>query len=239
MAQEIVLTEPKLVPTLILTGTGPAGGEVIDKVTPLTIVDMIKGALTFRDPKYYLFFTTTQNGRRAAKAFLERLKEGRTNRDKAIFPRRFLGATQGDQGLWAASAARPERHPHSHLRCEWRSGQDGAEQQYPRSRPAYPRRATGDLRGTPGMAGSSRITPISSRKSCPSSRLDAFPTGRLCGRKRSAFRPGTPTDTLHSDFLSSDRIPTNLQRGIHRVIRTVSEIDGRRGLQPQGIGRER
>jgi pimeloyl-ACP methyl ester carboxylesterase len=84
VAQEVVLTEPKLVRKLILTGTGPAGGEGIDKVTPLTIVDMIKGALTFRDPKYYLFFTTTPNGRRAANAFLERLKERRTNRDKAI-----------------------------------------------------------------------------------------------------------------------------------------------------------
>ena len=84
VAQEIVLTEPKLVRKLVLTGTGPAGGEGIDKVTPLTIVDMIKGALTFRDPKFYLFFTRTPNGRRAANAFLERLKERKNNRDKAI-----------------------------------------------------------------------------------------------------------------------------------------------------------
>ena len=84
VAQEIVLTEPKLVRKLILSGTGPAGGTGIDKVTPLTIVDMIKCALTFRDAKYYLFFTTTQNGRRAATAFLQRLKERKNNRDKAI-----------------------------------------------------------------------------------------------------------------------------------------------------------
>ncbi|WP_436171884.1 alpha/beta fold hydrolase [Mesorhizobium sp. LjNodule214] len=84
VAQEIVLTEPTLVRKLILAGTGPAGGEGIDKVTPLTIVDMIKGALTFRDAKYYLFFTTTPNGRRAANAFLDRLKERNNNRDKAI-----------------------------------------------------------------------------------------------------------------------------------------------------------
>lgn len=84
VAQEIVLTEPKLVRKLILAGTGPAGGEGIDKVSPLTIVDMIKGALTFRDPKYYLFFTTTPNGRRAANAFLQRLKERKNNRDKPI-----------------------------------------------------------------------------------------------------------------------------------------------------------
>lgn len=84
VAQEIVLTEPGLARRLILTGTGPAGGTGINKVTPLTIVDMIKGTLTFRDAKYYLFFTTTPNGRRAARAFLARLKERRTNRDKAI-----------------------------------------------------------------------------------------------------------------------------------------------------------
>lgn len=84
VAQEIVLTEPGLVRKLILTGTGPVGGQGIDKVTPLTIVDMIKGALTFRDAKYYLFFTRTANGRRAANAFLERLKERKSNRDKAI-----------------------------------------------------------------------------------------------------------------------------------------------------------
>lgn len=89
VAQEIVLTAPKLVRKLILSGTGPAGGVGIDKVTPMTIVDMIKGALTFRDAKYYLFFTATPNGRRAAKAFLGRLKERKNNRDKAISLRAF------------------------------------------------------------------------------------------------------------------------------------------------------
>ena len=95
VAQEIVLTEPKLVRKLILTGTGPAGGEGIDKVTPLTIVDMIRGALTFRDPKHYLFFTTTPNGRRAANAFLDRLKERKNNRDKAISLSAFRAQLKG------------------------------------------------------------------------------------------------------------------------------------------------
>ena len=84
VAQEIVLTEPKLVRRLILAGTGPAGGEGMDKVTPVTIIDVMKGWLTFRDPKYYLFFTTTPNGHRAANAFLQRLKERKNNRDKAV-----------------------------------------------------------------------------------------------------------------------------------------------------------
>jgi pimeloyl-ACP methyl ester carboxylesterase len=90
VAQEIALTEPGLVRKLILSGTGPAGGEGIDRVTPVTIIDMIKGALTLRDPKFYLFFTTTPNGRQAARAFLDRLKERKRDRDKAISPRAFI-----------------------------------------------------------------------------------------------------------------------------------------------------
>ena len=51
-----------------------AGGEGIEKVAPLTYLDMVKGAVTFRDAKYYLFFTSTPTGRAAARDFLNRLK---------------------------------------------------------------------------------------------------------------------------------------------------------------------
>jgi pimeloyl-ACP methyl ester carboxylesterase len=51
---------------------------------------IIKGMLTFRDPKYYLFFTSTANGRRAAKDFLERLKEREADRDKPITIAAFM-----------------------------------------------------------------------------------------------------------------------------------------------------
>jgi len=84
VAQEIALRESQLVRRLILTGTGPAGGVGIDKVTGLTLRAMLKGALTLKDPKHYLFFTSTANGRRAAKAFLERLKERTNDRDSPI-----------------------------------------------------------------------------------------------------------------------------------------------------------
>jgi pimeloyl-ACP methyl ester carboxylesterase len=89
VAQEIALTEPKLVRRLILTGTGPAGGVGIDRVTGLTLRAMLKGALTLKDPKYYLFFTRTANGRRAAKAFLGRLRERTSDRDSPIAIRSF------------------------------------------------------------------------------------------------------------------------------------------------------
>ena len=90
VAQDIALKAPGLVRKLILTGTGPAGGKGIEKVGPVSRPLMIKGLLTLRDPKFYLFFTSTANGRRAAKAFLERLKERKSNRDKGATPEALL-----------------------------------------------------------------------------------------------------------------------------------------------------
>jgi pimeloyl-ACP methyl ester carboxylesterase len=89
IAQVIAQEEPQLVRKIVLAGTGPAGGVGIDKVTPVTIRAMIKGALTFKDPRHYLFFTQTPNGQRAARQFLKRLKERTDNRDNAISIRAF------------------------------------------------------------------------------------------------------------------------------------------------------
>ena len=84
IAQEIVLMAPQLVRKMIITGTGPAGGEGISKVARVTYLDMIRGWLTFQDPKQFLFFTRTPAGIRAGKEFLQRLKERSEDRDKAI-----------------------------------------------------------------------------------------------------------------------------------------------------------
>ena len=65
---------PELVRRLILTGTGPAGGTGIEKVSSVSWPLIVKGMLTFRDPKMFLFFTASKPSRHAAKAFLARLK---------------------------------------------------------------------------------------------------------------------------------------------------------------------
>jgi pimeloyl-ACP methyl ester carboxylesterase len=84
IAQVIAQQQPRLVRKMILAGTGPAGGEGIDKVTRITYLDTARGLLTRRDPKEFLFFTRTPNGRGAAKEFLARLGERANDRDKAI-----------------------------------------------------------------------------------------------------------------------------------------------------------
>ncbi|MHA5048306.1 alpha/beta fold hydrolase [Streptomyces sp. SD15] len=84
IAQVIAKEEPRLVRKVIFAGTGPAGGPGIDKVPALTVRATLKGALTRQDPKLSLFFTETAGGRRAGRAFLERLKERTHHRDKDI-----------------------------------------------------------------------------------------------------------------------------------------------------------
>jgi pimeloyl-ACP methyl ester carboxylesterase len=89
ISQVIAHDEPQLIRKIVLAGTGPAGGEGIDKVTAITIKDMLRAGFTFSDPKRYLFFTRTDSGKRAARDFLDRLKERTSDRDTAISPRAF------------------------------------------------------------------------------------------------------------------------------------------------------
>jgi pimeloyl-ACP methyl ester carboxylesterase len=84
IAQVIAQEAPQLVRKMILAGTGPAGGEGIDKVTRISYLDTARGLLTRQDPKQFLFFTRTPNGRRAGTEFLARLQERTSDRDKAI-----------------------------------------------------------------------------------------------------------------------------------------------------------
>src|SRR3954452_23037156 len=84
IAQVIAQQQPRLVRKMIIAGPGPAGGEGIENVTRISYLDTARGLLTRQDPKQFLFFTRTPNGRRAGKQFLARLEERTDDRDKAI-----------------------------------------------------------------------------------------------------------------------------------------------------------
>ena len=84
ISQEIVLKRPKLIRKMILSGTGPAGGTGISTVGRVSNWDVVRGMATRQDPKVYLFFTRTDNGKAAAKAFVQRINERTENRDKEI-----------------------------------------------------------------------------------------------------------------------------------------------------------
>src|SRR5437899_6806290 len=84
IAQVIAQDEPGLVRKLILTGTGPAGGKGMKEVVWVAQLDTLRGLLSRQDPKQFLFFTRTANGKRAGKEFLARLEERTVDRDRPI-----------------------------------------------------------------------------------------------------------------------------------------------------------
>lgn len=106
VAQQILIDAPDLVRRAILAGTGPAGGAGIERVGAVSWPLILKGIVTLRDPKTYLFFTASANGRRAAKAFLARLKRRRVHRDKAVGVPAFLRQLKAITA-WGRQAAQP------------------------------------------------------------------------------------------------------------------------------------
>jgi len=84
IAQDLVVAHPGLVRKLVLTGTGPRGGKNIDKVVGTTYWDIFRSVITRSDPKEFLFFNRDADGKRAGKAFVERLQERTVDRDQPI-----------------------------------------------------------------------------------------------------------------------------------------------------------
>ncbi|MFE3892864.1 alpha/beta fold hydrolase [Priestia sp. YIM B13446] len=84
IAQELISKEPNLVRKVVLVGTGPRGGKGISNVSRITNLDLVRAALTFKDVKTYLFFPTTDNGKKKAKEFLTQIKKRKKHRDKTI-----------------------------------------------------------------------------------------------------------------------------------------------------------
>ena len=163
IAQVIAQDEPQLVRKLILAGTGPAGGEGIDKVTRISHLDTIRALLTFTDPKQFLFFTRTPNGRQAGQEFLARLKERTQNRDKAISLRSYAAQLKAIHrwGLQQPSDLSVIRRP---ARRQRRKRQDGPHRQLSRPGPPPARQPSWSSTPTPATAASSSTTRNSSRQ---------------------------------------------------------------------------
>ena len=84
VAQMVALQAPELVRRMILAGTGPRGGGGIDQITKIAVIAYLKAGLTLSDPRNFLFFPRTAEGKRAASDYFNRLKERTHNRDKRI-----------------------------------------------------------------------------------------------------------------------------------------------------------
>ena len=181
IAQVIAQQEPRLVRKMILAGTGPAGGEGIDKVTRISYLDTARGVLTRQDPKQFLFFTRTPNGRQAGKQFLARLEERTKDRDKAISVGSFRAQLKAIH-RWGQEQPTTWEHPPAGARHERRDRQDGAQQEHRRPRPATPRTASSSSIPTPGTAACSNSMRTSSSERSSSSK--ELPRRRTRGETR-------------------------------------------------------
>ena len=84
VAQEVTLKHPDLVRRLILTGTGYRGGGGLTRMPLIVGGAYLKAALRRVDPRHFLFFSRTPDGKRAATDYIARLQERTTDRDKPI-----------------------------------------------------------------------------------------------------------------------------------------------------------
>jgi pimeloyl-ACP methyl ester carboxylesterase len=84
VAQEITLQAPELAPRLVLVGTGPRGGESMEKGTPEGA--KIFGA-TYAEPDHLwlsVFFTPSQASQAARRGFLKRFRLRSKDRDPEV-----------------------------------------------------------------------------------------------------------------------------------------------------------
>lgn len=84
VAQMVALQAPELVRRILLAGTGPRGGGGIDKMATIVGTAYLKALLTWSDPRNFLFFPRTTEGKAAAGDYLHRLQERARDRDKKI-----------------------------------------------------------------------------------------------------------------------------------------------------------
>ena len=106
VAQQMLFDAPDLFRRAILAGTGPAGGTGIERVGAVSWPLIAKGRVTFRDPKTFLFFTSSAAGKDAAKAFLTRLKERTQDRDKPVSFKVLLRQLRAIES-WGGQAPQP------------------------------------------------------------------------------------------------------------------------------------
>jgi pimeloyl-ACP methyl ester carboxylesterase len=84
VAQMVALQAPDLVQRMVLAGTGPRGGGGIWKMPFIVGGAYTKAFLARKDPRHFLFFPRTAEGKKAANEYFARLGERTRDLDRPI-----------------------------------------------------------------------------------------------------------------------------------------------------------
>lgn len=90
VAQMVALQAPDLVRRMVVAGSGPRGGGGIWKMPFIVGGAYTRAFLLRKDPRHFLFFPRTAEGKKASSAYFERLGERTIGRDKPISPQARL-----------------------------------------------------------------------------------------------------------------------------------------------------
>ena len=145
VAQMVALQAPELVRRMILAGTGPRGGGGIDKMATIVGGAYLKAALTLSDPRNFLFFPRTPEGKHAAADYLHRLKERTHNRDKKISMQARIAQLKAIRHAGQSATRRPLGHHPPRPRRQRRPRPHGRQQPLRRHGTSTSQRPTEDL----------------------------------------------------------------------------------------------
>ena len=84
VAQMVALQAPDLVHRMVVAGSGPRGGGGIWKMPFIVGGAYAKAFVSRKDPRHFLSFPRTAQGKEAANAYFDRLAERTQGRDRAI-----------------------------------------------------------------------------------------------------------------------------------------------------------
>lgn len=84
VAQMVALQSPALVRSMVIAGSGPRGAGGVWKMPFIVGSAYTKAFLARKDPRHFLFFPRTAEGKSAANAYFARLAERTTDRDRPI-----------------------------------------------------------------------------------------------------------------------------------------------------------
>lgn len=116
VAQMVALQAPDLVHRMVVAGSGPRGAGGVWKMPFIVGGAYTKAFLIRKDPRHFLFFPRTTEGKRAANAYFARLRganDGSRQADLLAGPPR---AAEGDHQRRPAPRRRPGTHQDPGLR---------------------------------------------------------------------------------------------------------------------------
>ena len=149
----VALQAPDLVRRMVLAGTGPRGGGGIGKMPFIVGGAYAKAFLTRKDPRHFLFFPRTAEGKKAANAYFDAARGAHRRTATSRSPGRPASPSCGHHRRRPARPRRPVGHQDPGLRRQRRPRPHGRQRALRRHGPPTSRRQADRIYPNSGHGG--------------------------------------------------------------------------------------